>query len=178
MKFDREWPKKMAPKKKTSPRLFSQAGYSPPETGPAGAAVVVVKPESELTMRRISRRTIRIPNIGTRSLFVRTPHEMKTRALLSLAIVLYLLLASAPSRAAELKQETVQAWDAYIRATNLRMEERASGKSLFLWVDEKPDRAQRVRAGEVLVTPVVDDNPHKVPHGLIHDWIGARFVSL
>jgi hypothetical protein len=56
------------------------------------------------------------------------------------------------------------------------MEERASGQSPFLWVDEKPDRVQRVRAGEVLVAPVDSDNPHTVPHGLIHHWIGAMFL--
>jgi len=56
------------------------------------------------------------------------------------------------------------------------MGKRASGQSPFLWMDEKPDRTQRVRAGEVLVAPVDSDNPHTVPHGLIHHWIGAIFL--
>ena len=105
--------------------------------------------------------------------FVRRPREVRSRAELA---ILFLLLAPALSSAMDLKPETLQAWDAYVRAAKMRMEERASGKAPFLWVDEKQDLAQRVRAGEVLVEPVDGDSPHAVPHGLIHDWIGAVFV--
>jgi hypothetical protein len=90
--------------------------------------------------------------------------------------MLFLLLVPALSNAIELKQETLQAWDAYVRATKLRMEQRARGQSPFLWADEKPDRVQRVRAGEVLVAPLDSDSPHKVPRGLIHDWVGTVFL--
>jgi hypothetical protein len=107
------------------------------------------------------------------ALIARRPYEVRTRPLLA---VLFLLLTPALSKPTELKQQTVEAWDAYVRAANMRMETRASGQSPFLWVDEKPDRVQRVRAGEVLVAPVDGDNPHKVPHGLIHHWIGAIFL--
>jgi len=108
------------------------------------------------------------------SLLVRRPHEVRTRPLL--AVLLSLILAPALSKAVELKQQTVQAWETYVRGATMRMEKRASGQSPFLWVDEKPDRVQRVRAGEVLVAPVDGENPHTVPHGLIHDWIGAMFL--
>ena len=50
----------------------------------------------------------------------------------------------------------------FLRA-KARMEERASGHEPFLWVDEKRDVRQRVRAGEVLVEPVGGDSPHPVP---------------
>jgi hypothetical protein len=90
--------------------------------------------------------------------------------------MLFLLLAPALSNATELKQETLQAWDAYVRAAKLLMEQRASGQRPFLWLDEKPDRVQRVRGGEVLVAPVDSDSPHKVPRGLIHDWVGTVFL--
>jgi hypothetical protein len=90
--------------------------------------------------------------------------------------MLFLLLAPALSNATELKQETLQAWDAYVRAAKLLMEQRASGQRPFLWLDEKPDRVQRVRGGEVLVVPVDSDSPHKVPRGLIHDWVGTVFL--
>jgi hypothetical protein len=90
--------------------------------------------------------------------------------------MLFVLLVPATSKAMELKEQTVQAWDTYVRAANTRVEERASGRSPFLWVDENPERVQRVRAGEILVAPVMSDNPRKVPHGLIHDWIGAMFL--
>jgi hypothetical protein len=98
---------------------------------------------------------------------------VKTR---TVRAMLSVLLAPALSQATELKQQTVQAWEAYVRDANTRMEGRASGQSPFLWVDEKPERVQRVRAGEILVAPAESDNPRKVPHGLIHDWIGAMFL--
>jgi hypothetical protein len=90
--------------------------------------------------------------------------------------ILFLLLAPALSNAADLKPETLQAWDAYVCAAKTHMEKRASGRAPFLWVDEDQDLAQRVRAGEILVGPLDGDSPHTVPHGLIHDWIGAVFV--
>ena len=90
--------------------------------------------------------------------------------------MLLVLLAPATFKATELKEQTVQAWEAYVRAANTRVEERAHGQRPFLWVDEKPERVERVRAGEVLVAPMDSDNPRKVPHGLIHDWIGAMFL--
>ncbi len=90
--------------------------------------------------------------------------------------ILFFLLAPVLSSAVELKPETLHAWGNYVRAAKARMEERASGKAPFLWVDEERDLAQQVRAGEVLVEPVDGDSPHPVPHGLIHDWIGAVFV--
>ena len=44
-------------------------------------------------------------------------------------------------------------------------------------MDEAPDRLGRVRAGEVVVSPVGTQNPKRVPSGLIHDWIGAAFIA-
>jgi len=90
--------------------------------------------------------------------------------------LLFVLRGPALSKTTELKEQTVQAWETYVRAANTRVEERASGRSPFLWVDENPERVQRVRAGEILVAPGDSDNPRKVPHGLIHDWIGAMFL--
>jgi hypothetical protein len=43
-------------------------------------------------------------------------------------------------------------------------------------MDEDPARARRVRAGEIVVLPVDPQMPKVVPHGLIHDWIGAAFI--
>ncbi len=84
------------------------------------------------------------------------------------------LFAPAMSHAAELKAETLNAWDAYIQKANSEMENHLH--SPFLWVDEVPDRVQRVRAGEILVSPVGQHNPKSVPSGLIHDWMGAAFI--
>lgn len=94
---------------------------------------------------------------------------------LALAILL-LLTIPATLIATELKPETLQAWDAYVHAAEARMMQRASGKAPFLWVDERPYLAQRVRAGEIAVEPAGGESPHAVPRGLIHDWVGAVFI--
>ena len=89
-----------------------------------------------------------------------------------------LLLICAPiaTSALELTNETLHAWQEYIQSTNSGMEERIRGRLPFLWVDESADRSRRVRAGEVLVSPVGDHSPIRVPKGMIHDWIGATLI--
>jgi hypothetical protein len=78
--------------------------------------------------------------------------------------------------AAELKPETIHAWDVYVTATKERLERRARGELPFLRVDEERDLARRVRAGELLVEPEGGQSPRTVPRGLIHDWSGAFFL--
>ena len=46
------------------------------------------------------------------------------------------LIAPAASNGAELKEETLNAWGAYIQHANAEMDDRLSGR--FLWVDEEP----------------------------------------
>jgi hypothetical protein len=87
-----------------------------------------------------------------------------------------LLILPVVSNAADLKQATVRAWDAYIHAARMRAEDRARGQAPFLWVDAEADLTQRVRAGEVLVEPAKGQSPHAAPSGLIHDWMGTVFV--
>ena len=83
-------------------------------------------------------------------------------------------ISSIASHAAELKQEAVRTWDAYVETANLQMRDRTH--KTFLWVDESPDRIQRLRNGEILISSVGQRNPKPVPSGLIHDWIGAAFI--
>jgi hypothetical protein len=90
--------------------------------------------------------------------------------------ILLLLLIPIPGAATELKPATLQAWESYVHEATQRAEGRARGRGPFLWVDENPDRLRRVRAGEVLVEPDNGESPRSVPHGLIHDWIGAVFI--
>jgi hypothetical protein len=88
----------------------------------------------------------------------------------------FLLLSSATAAgAAELKQDTIKAWEESVRAADSRMAERARTGN-FLWVDEAADRQHRVRQGEVLVAALGEHSPKNVPHGLMHDWIGAAFI--
>src|SRR5271165_3356134 len=99
----------------------------------------------------------------------------KLRALTAGATLLIplFLLGVARSDAAELKQKTLQAWEAYVQTANLAMEQRAAGHSPFLWVDESPDLLRRVRSGELVVS---NRDPVDVPSGLIHHWVGAMFL--
>ena len=89
------------------------------------------------------------------------------------AVTLLLLFSGAVS-GAELKPETAHAWEDYLALANARMADRTQCN--FLWVDESKERLQRVRAGEIVVAPVQPQMPVAVPHGLVHDWIGATFV--
>jgi hypothetical protein len=84
------------------------------------------------------------------------------------------LVAPAASAGAELKETTVQSWDAYIQTVDSQAHSRVQGS--FLWVDEDPARAEGVRAGKILVSPVGKKIPKPVPSGLIHDWVGAAFI--
>jgi hypothetical protein len=81
-------------------------------------------------------------------------------------------LAALPAFAGSLKPETVAAFDRYIQETEQRLDQQKAS----LWSDEKPDRAQRVRGGEVVVEPFHAKALTEVPHGLIHDWVGAVFL--
>jgi hypothetical protein len=94
----------------------------------------------------------------------------------SLLLALLLIPIARPLHAAELQADTLTAWNAYVKTADLNVQERLAGRQPFLWVDESPERAARVRRGEVIVAPVVGHGAEAVPHGLIHDWIGAIFV--
>jgi hypothetical protein len=89
-----------------------------------------------------------------------------------------LLAASIPavSEAIELQQDTLNAWNDYIRNADARMQPRLDGRQAFLWTDESADRVSRVRQGEAVVDPVVGRGTQEVPNGLIHHWIGATFI--
>ena len=78
--------------------------------------------------------------------------------------------------AASLEPATLRAWEEYVASVHTRMEQRLSPDKTFLWVDEAPDRLARVRAGEIVVSPVDPESPRRVPSGLIHDWVGAVFI--
>src|ERR1700681_714049 len=85
-------------------------------------------------------------------------------------------LLPATINAASLEPTTLKAWEAYVESAKIGMEQRLSPGGVFLWVDEEPERLARVRAGEIVVSPVGPQNPKKVQSGLIHDCVGAVFV--
>jgi len=90
--------------------------------------------------------------------------------------ILWLLAIPAISNGSELKQETINAWDDYLRTPNLRTHHDPNTGNPFLWIDEEPRRIQRVRQGEIVVSPAREASPRKVKDGLIHDWMGALFI--
>ena len=89
-----------------------------------------------------------------------------------------LLFAGIPGllSAIELQTGTLNAWDDYIRKADSRMQARLASRQPFLWIDEDPNRARRLRGGEVVIAPVNGRATQCVPNGLIHDWIGAVFL--
>lgn len=91
-----------------------------------------------------------------------------------LAAAIIILAASLTSKGAQLSPETLKAWDAYVKAQNARVAEYSNGMP-FLWSDRSSDRIRRVHNGETVVAPF-GENPHRVPRGLIHHWIGAVFL--
>jgi len=94
-------------------------------------------------------------------------------------IALTTALAAAISQTAgavTLRPETLQAWDQYIQAESAHQEQRRKPGSTFLWTDETADRAARLRKGEIATAPASPDIPKRVPFGLIHHWIGAKFL--
>jgi hypothetical protein len=94
----------------------------------------------------------------------------------SLLLALFLIPIARPLTAAELQPETLAAWNAYVKKADVDVQEHAAGRQPFLWVDQSPERAARVRHGEVVVAPATGHGAEVVPYGLIHDWIGAIFV--
>jgi hypothetical protein len=78
--------------------------------------------------------------------------------------------------AAGLEAPTSDAWTDYMQSAIARVEARVAPGRTFLWMDEAPDRLAKVRSGQIVVSGVGEQNPKRVPDGLIHDWIGAVFI--
>jgi hypothetical protein len=86
--------------------------------------------------------------------------------------------------AAELRGDTLDAFNRYVSATEERMDREGRGSGPFLWIDrlsdsERLDALTRLKGGEIVVTRAAsrDATGHSdVPHGLIHHWIGTVFV--
>jgi hypothetical protein len=96
-------------------------------------------------------------------------------------IAILILFPVPPSMsAATLMPETKAAWDEYIQAAFAGMQGRLQPGAHFLWLDDEPDRAEEIRTNVrskgPYIAPISKQIPKKVPHGLIHDWLGVGFV--
>jgi len=78
--------------------------------------------------------------------------------------------------AATLKEETKDAWGAYLETRMAEMQARLKPGNCFLWLDEQPGRTQHVRTKAPYILPIGEHIPAPVSSGLIHAWLGAGFV--
>jgi len=86
--------------------------------------------------------------------------------------------------AAELKQNTAEAFNRYVRVTENRMTRELGERRAFLWVDgfPEPNRDKlyaQLRQGEIIIEQLetLESAKHiKVPDGLIHHWIAVSFI--
>ncbi len=85
---------------------------------------------------------------------------------------------------AELKQETTEAFNQYVRVTEDRMAEELRDARTFLWVDGFPGPQRdklytQLRRGEIVIERLETLEREKrirVPNGLIHHWVAVSFV--
>jgi hypothetical protein len=90
-----------------------------------------------------------------------------------LKLPLAFLLCASALFAQSPKPETSEAYDCYVASAEARMRSAAA----FLAADSRAElRDQMVRGRKVVTFPANGSNPHKVPGGLLYDWIGAVFV--
>ena len=94
----------------------------------------------------------------------------------------WMLGGATRAHTAELRPETLTAFDRYVRQVEQRMEDDLHAGGPFLlpdgWPPERRDQVyQQLRRGEMVIERVnqgVADAP--VPHGLIHHWAGIVFI--
>ena len=101
------------------------------------------------------------------------------------AIVGWMVWASAvAAAAAELKPETVRAFDRYVELTEERMRAEVEGPSPFLWLDrldvaERDRVLSRLRSGEVVVERLRTRDGGAgvdIPSGMVHHWMGTVLI--
>ena len=98
----------------------------------------------------------------------------RTQALVAMAAAA--TFSPKPAGAADLRPETIQAWQEYVTAARARNQTHLDSGCAFLSIDDIPGEAAKLRRGEVVVSPAGPNVPLTVPTGLIHDWIGAIFI--
>ncbi len=140
----------------------------------AGAQLVANSKASRTLVESILGAAIPEPAVKTRGWWPSRVGIFKSAA--SVPVLLASLLFAFAANAANLKPETVAAWDDDVDAVKANLQERIRPGSCFLWTFENPEREARVRGGEIVVAPAPGPNPRKVPGGLIHHWMGAMFL--
>jgi len=91
------------------------------------------------------------------------------------ALILTLLRFYPSLAAADLKTETKEAWDAYLQAANAAMQVRLQPGAHFLWLDDEPGRAEKIRTKGPYIAPVGPHIPKKFPP--VSSTIGLAWAS-
>jgi len=84
----------------------------------------------------------------------------------------------------ELKQETIQAFERYMKVTEEDRDARLRRSVAFLWIDRQPEALrqnlyERLKRGDTVVERLEtrDDNRRiRVPNGIIHHYVSVVFV--
>jgi hypothetical protein len=95
-----------------------------------------------------------------------------------------LVVLPPPAPAAELRQETLEAFDRYVRVSEAKIDAELSSHEPFLWLDRLPAGQReaalaQLRQGHVVTERLETlDNGKSIPipGGLIHHWIGTTFI--
>ena len=93
-----------------------------------------------------------------------------------IVIVVFTLIVFASSTlAVELRTETIDAFNNFVAAVEMRLEPRFNGQH-FLWPDEYPGVRQQLLNGAVIAQPVLGNGIVPLKGGLVQDWRGAVFI--
>ncbi len=85
-------------------------------------------------------------------------------------------LTTLSSRAAELKPDSVKAWDSFVASREAELRQCDNNMEALLRLQISPQDAERLRAGEIIVRPAAKKGAITVPFAQIHDWIGTVFI--
>ncbi len=76
----------------------------------------------------------------------------------------------------QLQPETLATFADYVRLAELAMSRTRRAADVFLWSDRDAERARQVQGGATVAEFWSGHRPVAVPHGLVHDWIGATIL--
>jgi len=95
-------------------------------------------------------------------------------------LLLWVTLACATASAADPARrpgrEALNTYQTYVREAEARMQQEIQSPT-YLWAARSPARWERVRSGEAVVEPWNAQGDSDIGDTLIHDWIGALFIS-
>jgi hypothetical protein len=102
------------------------------------------------------------------------------RTVFTHSLILMTILGSAPLRAAELKPETVAAFDRYVKAAEDEMDKHKGFRD-FLWLDRQdPKEKSMVWLGQSTIVPLttLDHGQEiEIPGGEVQHWLGMAFLE-